>query len=132
MLKPIKQVKIEKNQKVNDLIKELGSCGFNAGKLSKAVDIYENMIKDKDCKIFLGFAGALVPAGMKNIIIDLIELGYVDVLVTTGANLTHDLIEALGSKHYQGTDKADDAELNKKGIDRIYDVFMKNDVFLQS
>lgn len=128
-LKPIKQIKVQKDTTVDNLIKELGSCGFNAGKLSKAVDIYENMIKDKDCKIFLGLAGALVPAGMKNIIIDLIENNFVDVLVNTGANLTHDLIEALGEKHYQGTEKADDIELNKKGIDRIYNVFMKNEVY---
>jgi len=128
-LKPINQIKVKKNQTVDSLIKELGSCGFNAGKLSKSIDIYEDMIKDKDCKIFFGFAGALVPAGMKNIIIDLIENNWVDVIVTTGANLTHDLIEALGKKHYQGSERADDAELNKKGIDRIYNVFMKNDVY---
>ncbi|MBL7148012.1 MAG: deoxyhypusine synthase [Nanoarchaeota archaeon] len=128
-LKPINQIKIKKDQTVDSLIKELGSCGFNAGKLSRAVDIYEDMIKDKDCKIFFGLAGALVPAGMKNIIIDLIENNFIDIFVTTGANLTHDLIEALGNKHYQGTEKADDVKLNKKGINRIYNVFMKNDVY---
>ena len=53
----------------------------------------------------------------------------IDVFVTTGANITHDLIEALGDKHYQGESNVDDSELNKQGIDRIYNVFMKNEVY---
>jgi len=66
---------------------------------------------------------------MRNIIIEMLKNNYVDVFVTTGANLTHDLIEALGEKHYQGTENIDDRELNEQGIDRIYNVFMKNRVY---
>jgi deoxyhypusine synthase len=69
----------------------------------------------------------MVPAGMKKIISDMLE--NVNVFVTTGANLTHDLMESLGEKHYQGDDLIDDKELNEKGIDRIYNVFMKNSVY---
>ena len=70
----------------------------------------------------------MVPGGMKQIIVDMLENKQIDVLVSTGANLTHDLIEALGEKHYQGSEKVDDRVLKEKGIDRIYDVFMKNEV----
>ena len=126
-LKPIKPVKIEKNMKVKKLVESMANLGFQAGKLSKAGKILREMIEDKNCKIYLGIAGALVPAGMKKLIIQL--LGNTSIFVSTGANLTHDLIEALGHHHYKGSENVDDVELNKKGIDRIYDVFMKSDVY---
>jgi deoxyhypusine synthase len=120
-------IKIRKNMKISELVKEMGSAGFGAGAISKASKLMEEMFKDKECKIFLGMAGAMVPAGMKQIIIDMLD--RVDIFVTTGANLTHDLIEALGEKHYQGDETVNDEKLNKEGIDRIYNVFMKNSVY---
>ncbi len=128
-LKPIKHIRIEKGVKASEIIKNMKNCGFGAKNLSKAVDILELAIKDNNCKVFLGLAGALVPAGMRNIIIEMLEKKWVDVLVTTGANITHDLIEALGFQHYAGSENMDDKELNKKGIDRIYNVLMKNAVY---
>jgi deoxyhypusine synthase len=85
------------------------------------------MFQDKECKVFLGVAGAMVPAGMKEIIINMLD--ETDVFVTTGANLTHDLIEAIGEKHYLGDENMDDLNLNKKGFDRIYNVLMSNKVY---
>jgi len=127
-MKEVKHVKIKKGMKVDELVRGMRDAGvMGGGKLGKAVDILEEMIKDKECKVFVGVAGALIPGGMREIIIDLLD--YVDVFVCTGATLTHDLIEALGNRHYQGTEKIDDAKLNKKGIDRIYDSFMKNEVY---
>ena len=70
----------------------------------------------------------MVPAGMKQIIIDLIKTKKISVLVTTGANLTHDLIEALGDEHFH-CDTWNDEEFHKKGYDRIYNVLMKNNVY---
>jgi len=129
-LKPVKQIDIKENMKVNELINEMSLSGvFGAGRLAKAASIFKQMIKDEECKVFFGLAGAMVPAGMRKIVIDMLEQGYIDVLVTTGANLTHDLIEALGFKHYKGKKDIDDKELLKKGIDRIYDSFMPNDSY---
>lgn len=128
-LKPIKHIKIGKKMSANDIIRGMKEIGFNAKYLGQAADILEEAVKDKDCKVFFGMAGALVPGGLKEIFIDMLEKGYVDVFVTTGANLTHDLIEALGFHYYQGSANVDDVELNKKGIDRIYNVFMNNDVY---
>jgi deoxyhypusine synthase len=71
----------------------------------------------------------MVPGGMKDIIIDMLDSGWVDVLVTTGANLTHDLVEALGYNHLQGSSNVDDKELHKKKIDRIYESYMPNEVY---
>jgi len=129
-MKPVKQIDIKQGIKVKDLVKEMSQSGvMGAGRIAKAAVILENMKKDKDCTKFLGLAGAMVPGGMKNIIIDMLKNNYIDIFVTTGANLTHDLIEALGFNHYQGTAQTDDKELHKKGIDRIYDVFMPNKVY---
>lgn len=129
-MKPVKQITIKSSMKVSDLVNEMSQAGiFGGGRLAKAADIFEKMVRDKDCRVFLGVAGAMVPGGMKDIMIDILNRGYIDVFVTTGANLTHDMIEALGFSHYQGTCHVDDKELHKKGIDRIYESYMPNKAY---
>ncbi|MAF50453.1 MAG: deoxyhypusine synthase [Nanoarchaeota archaeon] len=125
----IEAITVEEKITVNELVNRMGKAGMGARKLSEAVDVVEAMVKD-DCKIFLGLAGAMVPAGMKGLLIEMLKNKWVDVLVTTGANLTHDLIEALGGEHYQGKWNEDDRELNEKGLDRMWDVLMSNDVYV--
>ncbi|MBW6451844.1 MAG: deoxyhypusine synthase [DPANN group archaeon] len=126
----INHVKTKKDMTVNELITQMSKSGvMGGGKIAESVDILEEMITNKDCKLFMGLAGAMVPGGMKQIIIDMLNAGQIDVFVTTGANLTHDLIEALGYNHYKGHANVDDKELNKKKINRIYDTFMHNDVY---
>jgi deoxyhypusine synthase len=128
--KPVEQIKIGSGMKVNDLVKQMEASGvMGAGRIAKATNIFEKMIKDKDCKVFFGFAGAMVPGGMKNIIIDMLKNDMIDVFVSTGANLTHDMVEALGYRHYQGCANVNDCELNKNKVDRIYDSFMSNEVY---
>ncbi len=126
-MKEVKPIKIKENMSVKELVKAMEDAGFGAGKIFKASEIMKKMFNDKECKVFFGLAGAMVPAGMKEVVMDILD--NADVFVTTGANLTHDLIEALGDKHYLGDSNIDDEELNKKGIDRIYNVFMKNEVY---
>ena len=128
-MKPVKPIKIEKDMKVNELVESMSGAGFGAGKISLAGEIMAKMFDDEECKVFLGVAGAMVPAGMKEIFIDMLD--NTDVFVTTGANLTHDLIEALGENHYLSEKIMDDTELNKKGLDRIYNVLMKNEVYVK-
>ncbi|MEK6835234.1 MAG: deoxyhypusine synthase family protein, partial [Nanoarchaeota archaeon] len=130
-MKKVEHIKIVKGMKVNDLILAMHKSGvMQAGKLALAVNILEEAIKDKECKIFFGLAGAMVPGGMKQIIIDLIENKWIDVMVTTGANLTHDLGEALGSAHYQGHESMDDSKLKKIGYNRIYNSLMPNHIYI--
>ncbi|RME54829.1 deoxyhypusine synthase [Candidatus Woesearchaeota archaeon] len=129
-LKEVKQIEISKNMTVNDLVKEMEQSGvMGAGRIAKAANIFEEMVKDSKCKVFFGFAGAMVPGGMKKIVVDMLKNDLIDVFVSTGANLTHDLVEALGYHHYQGTANVDDSELNKEHVDRIYDSFMPNEVY---
>ena len=129
-MKPVNQVKIDKILTVNELVKRMDGAGvLGVGRLGKAVNICEEMIKDKDCKVFLGLAGPLIPGGMREIIIDMIENKWVDVVVTTGATLTHDLGEALGYRHYQGSAEVNDEQLHKQGFDRVYESLMPNKIY---
>lgn len=129
-LKEVKGVRISDNMSVDSLVKGLRDCAFGAGRLAKAVDIYEEMLKEEVTK-FIGIAGALVPAGMRNIIADMIKERYVDVVVTTGANIVHDIIEALGDHHYKinATNVDDVTLLRKHEMDRIYDVVIYEEAF---
>jgi len=128
-MEQIKHVSVGEYTSPSGLLKQMSEAGFGAKRLGIAADILEKMIKDKKCTKFMTVAGALVPAGMKSIIIEMMERKWVDVVVITGANVTHDLIEAFGGKHMQGTEKADDRKLFDKKLDRIYDVFMPNTVY---
>ncbi|MFH1585351.1 MAG: deoxyhypusine synthase [archaeon] len=123
----VNHINIKKDMKISELVDEMNEAGFGARKIGEASSIMKQMFEDGECKVFLGVAGAMVPAGMKNVIMDL--LNNVDIFVTTGANLTHDLIESLGESHYRGDELEDDKKLNEKGMDRIYNVLMKNSVY---
>ena len=112
-----------KKQSIDELVKQLKFTAFNARKLSESVDILEEMIKDKNCVKFLGLSGALVPAGMRKCIVEMIKNKWVDIIVSTGANITHDLAIALGGEQYiQCSSDIDDSKMREKGVSRIYDI----------
>lgn len=121
---PIKPAKISNDMTVGELVDSFSGCAFGAGRLSEAVDIYREMINDSDCTKFFGLAGAMVPAGMRQIVSGMIRDREIDILVSTGANLVHDIIESLGLHHYKGTDNTDDIQLKHDAVNRIYDVFL--------
>jgi deoxyhypusine synthase len=129
---PVKHIRIAGKLSVDELIQQFkNSCSFGAGRLSTACDIYERMVRDEDCTIFLALAGAVVPAGMRSLIADMIRERLVDVVVSTGANMVHDTIEALGGHHYKGHWLVDDSTLYKYHIYRIYDVFVPEEDFVK-
>ncbi|MHA1683185.1 MAG: deoxyhypusine synthase family protein [Promethearchaeota archaeon] len=125
----VNQMKVNKDSSIPDLINAMRGTGFNAKRLALACGIYKDMIEDETCKKIFTLAGAMVPAGMRAIISDFIKHGYIDILVTTGANLTHDIIESLGCHHLQGSEGANDKELHEKQTNRIYDVYMPNESY---
>ncbi len=122
--KPIRHAKIEHDMTVSELVEAFSGCAFGAGRLFEAVDIYREMINDSECTKFFGLAGAMVPAGMRQVVSDMIRERDIDILVTTGANLVHDIIESMGLHHYKGTDTVDDVQLKHDAVNRIYDVFL--------
>ena len=113
---------------VSEFVKNLENVGFQGRKLADSVNVIQEMVENKDCKVFLGIAGALVPGGMKECLMDLISRKCVDVIVITGAQCTHDLVEALGHNHFK-IDKWNDKEMKEKGHDRMYNTYMKNEVY---
>jgi deoxyhypusine synthase len=130
LLEPVKHMKINGKLTVDQLVQQFKNSGsFGAGRLSAACDIYERMLRDEKCTVFLALAGAVVPAGMRSLIADLIRERLVDVVVSTGANMVHDSIEALGGHHYKGHWFVDDYLLYKYHIYRIYDVFVPEEDF---
>jgi len=127
---PVTQLHVKPEMTVNELVMAMGKAGaYNGGSLARAADIWEQMLLDKETTKFFGLAGAMVPAGMGGIVSDLIKAGHIDILVSTGANLTHDIIEAIGCRHFHGTAFCDDVELRHDEINRIYDVYLPNEAF---
>jgi deoxyhypusine synthase len=121
--KPTEHVNISSNEGVDALVASFSRASFQARNLYRCADVYRQMLRDDEAVIFLGLAGALVPGGMRKIIVNLIRHHLVDVLVSTGANLFHDFFEALGYRHYAGDPLANDSHLCQAKVDRIYDTY---------
>jgi deoxyhypusine synthase len=133
---PIGHVDVRAGMTVGELVSAFGDAGFAAGDLEDATAVAARMFGDEDVTTVMGLAGAMVPAGMRSIVAELIADGYVDALVTTGATLTHDAIEAVGGAHHHGEDAPDGATrrehdeiLREEGVDRIYDVYLPQEHF---
>jgi len=107
------------------MVDAMGSMAFQARNLSRAAQIYDKMLADKECCVFLTLAGSLISAGLKQTIVDMVKNNMVDAIVSTGANIVdQDFFEALGFSHYVGTPFIDDNQLRELLIDRIYDTFI--------
>ncbi|MAK18980.1 MAG: deoxyhypusine synthase [Candidatus Pelagibacter sp.] len=110
------------------IIASMEKMSFVSRETANAANIYNEMLKDKNCTIFLTLAGSTSAAGCMNIYKDLVKYNMVDAIVATGASIIDmDFFEALGFKHYQGSQFQDDTELRKNYIDRIYDTYIDED-----
>ena len=110
------------------IISSMKKMSFVSRETANAADIYNEMLKDKECTIFLTLAGSTSAAGCMNIYKDLVKYNMVDAIVATGASIIDmDFFEALGFKHYQGSQFQDDTELRDNYIDRIYDTYIDED-----
>ena len=131
--KPIKYYRPSGSSQVRDLI-ENGFQAFNAGRLSEACHIFADkmLAPENDTTIGLTVAGALTPAGLGGCIIEMIDRGLVDFIISTGANLYHDLHYALNFTLHRGSPFLDDVKLYEEGIIRIYDVLFPATVLLET
>ena len=110
------------------IIASMEKMSFVSRETANAAKIYNQMIKDKDCTIFLTLAGSTSAAGCMHIYRDMVKYNMVDAIVATGASIIDmDFFEALGFKHYQGSQFQDDTELRRNYIDRIYDTYIDED-----
>jgi deoxyhypusine synthase len=129
---PTEPLEVSGKESIGEFLEQMRLTAFQGRRLAEVTDVWTRMLKRKNCVIWLGLAGALVPAGMRKIISYLIRRRMIDVLVSTGANLYHDCFEARGERHYIGSSVANDLQLRKQRIDRIYDVFADEKKFYQT
>jgi deoxyhypusine synthase len=108
-----------------DIINAMKKMSFSARDLAKASDMYDRMLKEKNCAIILTLAGSTSAAGCMQVYVDMVKNNMIDAIVATGASIVDmDFFEALGFKHYQGSPFVDDKLLRNLYIDRIYDTFI--------
>ena len=129
--KPVEPFVVTGGASVDDAITRMERVSFQGRNLAQARRIWEKMLST-DVTIFLGTAGALSAGGMRLIIAHLIEHRFIDCLVSTGANLYHDLHETRGKRHFIGTPHIDDAALAAERIDRVYDTYASEDEFCKN
>ena len=125
--KPVQHIDI-KSFDSRKIISSMEKMSFVSRETANAAKIYNEMLKDKECTIFLTLAGSTSAAGCMHIYRDMVKYNMVDAIVATGASIIDmDFFEALGFKHYQGSQFQNDTELRDNYIDRIYDTYIDED-----
>jgi deoxyhypusine synthase len=127
--KPLLDIPVEhidiKSFDARKIIDGMSKMSFTSRDTARAAGIYNEMLADKDCSIFLTLAGSTSAGGCMDLYSDLVKNNMIDAIVATGASIIDmDFFEALGFKHYQGSQFQDDTELRNSYIDRIYDTYI--------
>jgi len=122
--KKLEPIKI-KPKSVSQLLADMSKTAYQGRKLGEAVDIWERMVKEKDITIAMGYSGSMSTAGQWTIVNWLMENRFIDVLVSTGANVSEDIVDAMGFGYWQGTHMANDEQLLQDDVNRYYDVYGK-------
>lgn len=123
---------VREDMRVVDLVESFASAGaFNAGRLAEASKLFLKMVED-DATICLTLSGALTPTGMGGMLVELMEKGLIDFIISTGANIYHDLHFALDLPMHRGDFRVNDAELRQAKIHRIYDMFLMDEVLVET
>src|SRR5436309_2982304 len=126
---PIEPFAVDAGLSADQILARMERISFQGRNLATAHHIWQKMLQD-DVTIFMGMAGALSAGGLRMIVAHLIQNRYIDCLVSTGANLYHDLHETRGQRHYVGSAHADDAALAAERIDRVYDTYASEEEFI--
>ena len=129
--KKVEAIEVGAPKTVSELLNEMALTGFQGKSLARVAAVFEEMIRDEDVTILLGYAGSLSTTGQWKIINWLIENRYIDILVPTGANISEDIIDAMGFDYWQGSQLADNEILFKEGLNRYYDVYGKETDYLE-
>jgi deoxyhypusine synthase len=118
-------VDVTRDAGLGDLLRQFQSTSIQARNLGRCLEVWENALRDrKRPTILLGLSGPLIAAGLRKVLRDLIDWGVVDVVVSTGAVLYQDLYQSIGGRHWIGTPSANDVELRRLYLDRIYDTYV--------
>jgi len=121
----VNHIPVKANMSVDELVQAMLKTGvLGAGRLGRAAEIVRRMFKDSNYFTFLAMSGPMVPGGLRALICHLIDVGHIDAIVTSGANIVHDLLEAYGGAHYRVPIEKNDQELRAAGMGRIADLFV--------
>lgn len=118
---PVESLDLGKIDSFADMLDAYRKTSFGARQLGEALSIFEEMAKDPDCFVVCTITGAMTVAKMGLVICEMIERGYVDCVISTGALQAHGMIEGTGMNHFKYKPGMDDTELYEKGYDRVYD-----------
>jgi deoxyhypusine synthase len=121
---PVQHLDLKGTKSLLDLVQAFQYTSFQSRNIFKCFEVFKKMLDDPACIIFMGLSGAMIPGGMRRVVRDMIERKLIDVIVSTGANIFHDLFESFGYRHYVGSEEGDDDALRKDRIVRVYDAFM--------
>jgi len=124
----VKDIKWIKGKKITDLVKDLSSCGFQGVELGKATECIIKMKREK-AKIYLTFTSNMATSGLRGFFAQLIELGMVDTLITTVGSVEEDIMKAIGEDFIIGSYSADDVASHEKGMNRVGNLFIKNESY---
>jgi deoxyhypusine synthase len=130
LTKKVRAIEVQSPTSISQLLVKMLQTGYQGRKLAEVTDVLEKMIKDDNVSIMMGLAGSMSTAGQWKLINWFIENNFIDVLVSTGANISEDIVEAMGYSYYQGSHLTDDEELFKIGLNRYYDVYGREDDYL--
>jgi len=132
-LKPLVSLDPDQIGDFDELLTAMSRTSFNGRSLGEALDVMEEMITDPDCLVVGTFSGAMTVAKMGTIICKMIDEGWLDIIVSTGALMAHGFIESIGLKHYKYEQHLmDDNELFKHGFNRVYDTLEPEINFIQA
>jgi deoxyhypusine synthase len=115
---------------VQEFLQAMNKVGvLGAGRIGRTSRIIQKMFNDDECFTFLSMSGPMVPGGLRKIVSHLVRNKKIDAIVTSGANIVHDLVEAYGGAHYRVPAGKDDYELREGGMGRIADIYVKEEDF---
>jgi deoxyhypusine synthase len=127
----VEQIILAPRLRVSPLLEAMGRAGvLGAGSLGRAFEVTLEMLEDPDYTVFLTLAGPMIPGGLRKIVQTLLDRGLVEAIVTSGANVVHDIIEAMGYRAVKGSFQADDSALRAAGIGRAGDILFPQEGFL--
>jgi deoxyhypusine synthase len=120
-LVPLQSLDLSKVTTVDDLVRGMSSTAFAGRSLGEAADVLEVMVRDPDCFVAVTLSGAMTVAKMGLVLCDMIDAGWVQAVVSTGALMAHGFVEATGRNHFKVDPSISDEVYYEKGYDRVYD-----------
>jgi deoxyhypusine synthase len=120
-LEPLVSLDVKDAEDFDQLFRQMKRTAFTGRNLGEAAEVLTEMVSDPDCRVVGTFSGAMTVAKMGLLICDMIDWGWLDMIITTGALMAHGFVEAAGMTHFKHDDRFDDAALYRRGYNRIYD-----------